>query len=254
MTMVRSFTYLLVPPVFWVITTYGKFMSIVHLEFSDPFAGIYIGLGALTFNYTFPIKIVAPPYNWSQTNSGLIAVGEAVGYFLAIPFTTISDRLAAYRTKRNGGIREAEMRLGALIPFMLIAPAGLVVYGLTAQRNLHWFGYFAGVAMCNFSAYFYFTFTLAYAVDSYTANMSEMLIIMNIGKQAISFGMSLKLLDWILSLGYAKIIAGVFCGILLANNLAVLPFMLLGKRMRSFISKTWLAGMHKKTQTAGQTL
>ena len=48
--MLRSFTYYLVPSVFWVVTTYG----------------IYIGLGALAFNFTFPIKIVAPPYNWSQ--------------------------------------------------------------------------------------------------------------------------------------------------------------------------------------------
>jgi hypothetical protein len=54
-TALRSLTYFLVPSVFWVVTTYG----------------IYIGLGALAFNYTFPIKIVAPPYNWSQVWSAL---------------------------------------------------------------------------------------------------------------------------------------------------------------------------------------
>ena len=27
------------------------------------YAGIYIGLGGLAFNYTFPIKIVAEPYS-----------------------------------------------------------------------------------------------------------------------------------------------------------------------------------------------
>ena len=45
MTIARSFTYFLVPSVIWVVTSFG----------------IYIGLGALVFNYTFPIKIVAPP-------------------------------------------------------------------------------------------------------------------------------------------------------------------------------------------------
>lgn len=54
LTAIRSFTYFLVPSVVWVVTTYG----------------IYIGLGALVFNYTFPIKIVAPPYNWSQVRYG----------------------------------------------------------------------------------------------------------------------------------------------------------------------------------------
>lgn len=41
LTAARSFTYFLVPSVLWVVATYG----------------IYIGLGALVFNYTFPIKI-----------------------------------------------------------------------------------------------------------------------------------------------------------------------------------------------------
>ncbi|KIX04625.1 uncharacterized protein Z518_05495 [Rhinocladiella mackenziei CBS 650.93] len=237
MTAIRSFTYFLVPSVFWVVATYG----------------IYIGLGALAFNYTFPIKIVAPPYNWSQTNSGLIAVGNAVGYILAVPFTTSSDRLAAYLTKRNNGIREAEMRLGVLLPAMLIGPASLIVYGYTAEKNLHWFGYFAGVAMCNWSAYFYFTFTLAYAVDSYTVNLSEMLIAMNLGKQAISFGMGFELLDWILETGYVNVIAGIFCGVLAANDLALLIFMFFGKKIRIATSKTWLASMHRKTHVAGES-
>jgi len=139
------------------------------------------------------------------------------------------------------------MRLGVLFIPMLIAPAGLLVYGMTAQRNLHWFGYFAGVAMVNWSAFFYFSFTLAYAVDSYTANTSEMLIAMNLGKQAISFGMRLYLLDWILLSGYAVVIGGIFVSVLLANNLALFIFFFFGKRIRVVTSRTWLGGMHKKT-------
>jgi hypothetical protein len=150
-------------------------------------------------------------------------------------------------------IREAEMRLGVLLPAMFIAPAGLILYGFTAQRDLHWIGYMAGVAMCNWGAYFYFTFTLAYAVDSYTVNLSEMLIAMNLGKQAISFGMGVYLLDWILKIGYAKVIAGIFTGVLLANNLSLLIFMFFGKKIRIAISKSWLASMHRKTKTEGAT-
>lgn len=227
--MARSFTYFLVPHVFWVIATYG----------------IYIGLGALTFNYIMPLKVTAPPYNWSQLNSGLISVATIIGYGAAVPFTTSSDRLAARLTRRNGMVREAEMRLGVCLPAMLIAPAGLVVFGFTAQRDLHWVGYFAGVVMTQWSSYFYFTFVLAYALDSYPANTSEMLIAMNLGKQAISFGMGIDILEWVVTNGYAVMIAGVFCGVLLANNLALIPFMLYGKRVRAFMAKTWLARIHK---------
>ncbi|KAL9092174.1 MAG: hypothetical protein Q9165_004607 [Trypethelium subeluteriae] len=237
MMMVRSFTYYFVPPVLWVITSFG----------------IYIGCAALAFNYTFPLKIVEPPYNWNANNSGLIAIAFIIGYGLALPFANSSDRLAAYLTKKNNGIREAEMRLGVMLPAMLIGPAGLVIYGFVAQRNLHWIGYFAGVAMLDWSALFFFTFTLAYAIDSYTANMSEMLIAMNIGKNAISFGMGFKLLTWVLESGYATIIAGAFGGIILANNLVLLLFMWKGKNMRVYFANTWLSRLHRKTiRTEGE--
>ncbi|CAI4212408.1 unnamed protein product [Parascedosporium putredinis] len=166
-------------------------------------------------------------------NSGLITISTIVGYGLAFPFTSSSDRLAARLTRKNNGIREAEMRLGVMLPAMLLAPAGLILYGFSAQKNLHWICYFIGVAMNQFASYFYFTFTLAYAIDSYNSNISEMLIAMNLGKQAISFGMGINLLNWILEHGYVVMIAGVFCGIVLANNLTVIIFMLYGKRIRN---------------------
>lgn len=149
-------------------------------------------------------------------------------------------------------IREAEMRLGVLLIPLLIGPASLVLYGYAAQEQLHWISYFVAVAMNAWGSYFFFTFTLAYAVDSYTANMSEMLIAMNLGKQAISFAMGIYLLDWILEIGYVKMIAGIFCGILLLNNLAVIPFMIWGKKIRVATSKTWLARVHRETAT-GET-
>ena len=144
------------------------------------------------------------------------------------------------------------MRLGVMLPAVIIAPAGLILYGLTAQRDLHWVGYFAGVAMVDWSSYFYFTFALAYAVDSQTSSTSEMLIAMNLGKQAISFGMGIYLLEWILETGYANVIAGAFTAVLLANNIMVPLFMWKGKAIRRFMASTWLAELHLKTATTGE--
>lgn len=164
-----------------------------------------------------------------------------------MPFANSSDRLAARLTGKNNGIREAEMRLGVMLPAMIIGPAGLIVYALTAQYRLHWIGYFAGVAMCDWSALFYFTFTLAYAMDSYNANLSELLIATNIAKKLISFGMGFGLLDWVKQTGYAAVIAGAFGGIMLANNLMLLVFMWKGKAIRVFWARTKLGQMHRRT-------
>ncbi|KAK0625086.1 major facilitator superfamily domain-containing protein [Bombardia bombarda] len=237
LTIARSFTYLLVPSTFWVITTYG----------------LYIGLSGFAFSFTFPLKITAPPYNWPETSSGLHAIATIIGFGLALPLLPASDRLAAYLTKRNGGIREAEMRLGVLLPAMVIAPVGQIIFGITAEKNLHWLGYMFGVALTQWAGYFYFTVTLAYAVDSYSANLSEMLIIMNLGKQAISFGLGIEVLNWILNNGYAKVIAGAFTAVLLVNNMVVVVFMLWGKRIRVGTSKTWLARIHRASMVAGET-
>ncbi|KAL7621063.1 hypothetical protein AAE478_008375 [Parahypoxylon ruwenzoriense] len=231
----RSFTYFLVPQVLWVVTSFG----------------IIIGLGALAFNYVFPIKITAPPYNWPASSSGVQSLGSLLGFILALPFTSSSDRLAGYLTRRNNGIREAEMRLGVMLPAMIIGPAGLLVYGLTAQLDLHWIGYFFGSGLASFGGYFYYCFTLAYAVDSYNSNTSEMLIAINIGKQTVSFGLGFGVLDWVTEKGYAAIISGAFGGAFLANNLMLIVFMLWGKRIRRFMSRSWLAKLHGRREKSG---
>ncbi|KAI0161311.1 putative MFS transporter [Xylariaceae sp. FL1272] len=235
--MFRSFTYFLVPQALWVIFSFG----------------INIGLLALAYSYTFPILITAPPYNWTVINSGLFALAALIGYSLAVPFTSSSDRLASYLTLRNNGIREAEMRLGVMLPAMVIGPAGVILYGFTAANSLHWVLFFVGY----WAAYFYFSFTLAYAVDSWYltqplrlpdhANTSEMLIAMNLGKQSISFGFGVKLLTWVMDSGYAVVVAGIFGGVLLANNLLLLVFMVWGKNIRRLMSKTWLSRLHSSS-------
>lgn len=233
----RSLTYLLVPSTFWVITTYG----------------IFIGLCGFSFNFVFPLKIVGPPYNWPETSAGLHAIATLIGFACAVPFLPTSDILAARLTKRNGGIREAEMRLGVLFPAVLAAPAGQILFGLAAEKNLHWICYFIAIGLTQWAGYFFFTITLAYAVDSHNANLSEQLIIVNLGKQAISFGFSLELLNWILQHGYAKIIVGAFVPILVVNLLMVVVFMIWGKRIRVATARSWVARFHAKTIVEGES-
>jgi hypothetical protein len=74
-----------------------------------------------------------------------------------------------------------------------------------------------------------------------------MLIAMCVGKQLISFAFGIYLLDWVIQSGYAVIVAGVFCGVLFANNLMIIPFMLFGKRIRIFYANSWLGRMHRST-------
>ncbi|OAA63521.1 Major facilitator superfamily domain, general substrate transporter [Niveomyces insectorum RCEF 264] len=234
-TVLRAVTYFLVPQALWVITTYGA----------------NIGLGALGMGYTFPGLITAPPYNWSLASAGLQSLAPFVGFLAAVPFMAASDRLAAYRTRRNGGVREAEMRLGVLLVPMLVGPAGLLLYGLAAQARAAWACYLVGSALLSWSGFFYFSLTLTYAVDAHYANTSEMIIAVNVGKQAVSFGFGNAVLTWVHTRSYAVIFGGVFTGVLAANNLVVLVFLFWGKPLRRAMARSWLARLHRQTHTAG---
>ena len=69
-----------------------------------------------------------PPYNFSSASIGFANFAPAVGCIIALavcgPFC---DWVAMRATKRNGGIFEPEMRLPALIPFLIISLVGLLV-------------------------------------------------------------------------------------------------------------------------------
>ena len=72
---------------------------------------------------------------------------------------------------------------------------------------------------------------------------------MNLGKQAISFGMGLDLLEWVRADGYAVVISGVFGAVLVVNNLLLVVFMVFGRRIRRFMAGTWIARIHRRTRT-----
>lgn len=74
-----------------------------------------------------------------------------------------------------------------------------------------------------------------------------MLVIMNLGKQAISFGMGFGVLDWVMQSGYNVIIAGVFTAVLCVDTFAALGFYFFGKRIRKATSVGRLARMHQRS-------
>jgi hypothetical protein len=93
----------------------------------------------LTLNLTQSQAFAAPPYNFSSTKIGFtnfaILIGGLIGLFTAGP---LSDIVAARLTKRNRGIREPEMRLLAMIPYVIIMIIGNVVVAIGYERAWDW--------------------------------------------------------------------------------------------------------------------
>lgn len=80
--------------------------------------------------------LAAPPYSFDPTQIGYanfaLVGGGAIGLLVAGPW---SDWLSARSTRRNRGIREPEMRLPSLVPFIAAALVGLVAFGVGSQNK-----------------------------------------------------------------------------------------------------------------------
>ena len=78
-------------------------------------------------------------YGIDNGNVGLVFLGLGLGQiFGLILFASTSDRQLKKRAAKNGGVMTPEMRLPFLLHTSLFAPAGLLIYGWTAEYKVHW--------------------------------------------------------------------------------------------------------------------
>ena len=93
----------------------------------------------LMVNYVQSEGLAAPPYLFSTQAVGFTnfasLVGALIGLFTAGP---ASDYVSAALTKRNKGIREPEMRLATMIPYVLIMILGNFMVGYGFQNSWNW--------------------------------------------------------------------------------------------------------------------
>lgn len=93
----------------------------------------------LTLNLTQSEVFAAPPYNFSSESIGFmnfaILIGAIIGLVTAGP---LSDWVSMRATKKNKGIREPEMRLPTMIPYVIIMIIGNFVVAFGYQHQWDW--------------------------------------------------------------------------------------------------------------------
>lgn len=118
---VRPIGLLILPPVLWatlVMSVLIGFLVAVSSTFSTAFAQVY---------------------KFEPYQSGLCFVSALIGSLIGIAFGgRFTEVVADYFTKRNGGVREPEMRIPAIIISVLAAPTALILFGVGIQNRLHW--------------------------------------------------------------------------------------------------------------------
>lgn len=107
-------------------------------------------------------------YAFESWQVGLCFLSACIGSVIGIPAGgQLGDFVADYFTRRNGGIREPEMRLPAMIPCLITTPLSLVLYGVGIQHKLHWICPTIGLGLCKPILLF-----LRCAVPRYTSELT----------------------------------------------------------------------------------
>ncbi|CAK7233776.1 hypothetical protein SBRCBS47491_008726 [Sporothrix bragantina] len=143
-------------------------------------------------------------YGFEAWQSGLCFFAGVIGALLGVFFGGhLSDWVADYFTRRNGGIREPEMRLPAIMISVITGPLSLVLYGVGIQNKMHWIVPTLGIGLINFTITQATNVSLVYTIDSYRPIAGEVVVTQLAFKSAFGFLLGFYTNPWVDTHGYA---------------------------------------------------
>ncbi|KAJ5280802.1 hypothetical protein N7478_006174 [Penicillium angulare] len=177
---------------------------------------------------TFPL----PPYSFSPEQIGFMSVGPFIGNLIGVSYGGIlGDWSIIYFSRKNKGYFEPEMRLYILpIPAVFMS-GGLMMFGATVSRGMHWIypsiaGAFFGFGLGSIS-----DAALTLVIDSYRELTGDAFTGIAFMRNAVSIGIPFAITPWINQNGIQNmfIIAGF---ISLGITGLMVPVIIWGKRAR----------------------
>ncbi|KUL89205.1 hypothetical protein ZTR_03616 [Talaromyces verruculosus] len=211
-----------------------KLFAFPIVEFSS-FVVSWCASSFLTLNLTQSQNFAAPPYNFSSQSIGFMNLATFVGSMIGLLTNgPLSDWIADRATKKNKGIREPEMRLPALIPYVLIMLVGNFVVAFGYQYKWDWriiviIGYTcAGIQVAALPS-----IASTYSVDSYKPVAVSIFVAITVNKNLWGYGFSEFLTNCIIDDGYLPPIMLNMCLIFLWCSVGIL-FYFKGKSFRKW--------------------
>ncbi|CAK7217401.1 hypothetical protein SCUCBS95973_003138 [Sporothrix curviconia] len=138
---------------------------------------VYIAIiyGVLYILFTTFTFVFEENYGFSARGAGLSFIAGGVGNLLGLFFaSTVSDRIVQ-RRKASGSPPVPEDRLSLVLtcPSALLLPVGLLIYGWTAEKHVHWIVPLLGTAIMGFGMMGIFMSVQIYLVDAFTRHAAS---------------------------------------------------------------------------------
>ncbi len=206
-------------------------------------SGFLYGINLAWYNVlngtTSPV-LSAPPYNWSAALIGCVYTGPIIGAGLAALWCGPgADKFALLLARRNGGVREPEHRLWPLLVSGVVSAAGLILWGVGADRNIHWVGLVFGLGLMTFGTVTGGAVAVSYNVDCLKEIGGASTVSVMMMRNTIGFGFSYAITPWYTNMGLTNcfITAGF---VSLACTLTFLFMIKYGKTLRRKSTEKYL--------------
>ncbi|KAL1643697.1 hypothetical protein SLS58_004712 [Diplodia intermedia] len=195
---------------------------------------IAIAYGILYILFTTFTFVFEDSYGFSTSAAGLTYIGSGVGSLLGLlAVGSVTDRLLQRKLAAGGRIRpEDRLPLFLTVPAALALPAGLFLYGWTAEKKVHWVAPMIGTGITGAGMICALICVQTYLVDAFTLHAASVNAANAVLRSLLGALLPLCGLDMYdaLGLGWGNTLLG-FLALLLAPALWLFYFY--GERIRT---------------------
>ncbi|KAH8654966.1 major facilitator superfamily domain-containing protein [Tricladium varicosporioides] len=199
------------------------------------YAGFAYGSSLIWFNVlnaTTSLILSSPPYNFKPSMVGLSYLSPFLGSSLSTVWSgMLGDRIILAIARRHKGRMEPEDRLWLFTLTALFCPVGLILWGVGAAHEIHWFGLIVATFILAASIFIAIPVSCNYVIDTYQQLSGQAMVTVIIVRNTMSFVINYGITPWVRNTGLRNcFVAAAF--ISLAQSLVFLLFVKWGKRMR----------------------
>ncbi|KAL8805521.1 MAG: hypothetical protein Q9182_001890 [Xanthomendoza sp. 2 TL-2023] len=199
------------------------------------YAGFSYGSNLVWFNVlngTTSLILSEKPYAFSSSMVGLSYVSPLLGAMLGMFYTgRFGDWFVLRIARKRSGIMEPEYRLWLFSLSILLLPGGLVLWGVGAAHEVHWFGLIFAMGILGFTSSLGLQLSISYCIDSYQALSGEAIVTVILLRNTMSFAIGYGLTPWVKNLGLQNaFVVAAMAG--LAQTLCFLIYVRYGRDLR----------------------
>lgn len=222
---------------------------LIFLSFPVVFySGFMYGSSLIWFtvlNGTASLILSGEPYNFSSSIVGLCYFSPLIGVSLGSLYSgRIGDWLILKLARRKGGIMEPESRLWLFLLSIILIPGGLILWGVGAAQNIHWFGLVFAMGVIAITNSLGLNISVSYCIDCYRELSGETIVTVILIRNTMSFAIGYSITPWVTNMGPQNaFIVAAFAG--LAQVLSFLLMIQYGRARRQASSTRYRLYVHE---------